>query len=1078
MISLPSQRRSFGFILLIAVGARCPSWHVQAAPRNPALQYVQAFDFDALRLAIEDLIETSGARYPRGRELKSRLRALEAQCREGAGAATLAARLKALKREALLANPLLDFGNLLLVKRGVKRLPQYTTKQQVAISVGMPCNHWCNASLPRRGHDNEIAVLSPLRPDGKLTTLYRPAGGHYVGEIDLHFDAARMLFSGTTEDNWRVFEIDVDGRGLRQVSQCPNDVDHFDACYLPSGKIVFGSTASYQAVPCWSGIPHRVANLYVMDADGTDVRQLCYDQDHDLYPTVRNDGQIMFTRWEYTGTRHEYLRVLTVMNPDGTGQRGLYGSNSWWPNALYFARPIPGDPRKVIAVVSDYHGLPRIGELALLDTSKGWYDADGVVQRIPGRGKKVEAVIEEKNVIGKWPLFLHPYPLSDKYFLVACRPTREHTWGIYLVDVFDNLELVHEVPGYALQEPIPLRKRPRPPVVPEVVEPGNRDAVIYVHSVYNGPGLEGVPEGTIKKLRIVAYHFGYPNLAGGNRIGMNGPWEVMRILGTVPVHDDGSALFRLPANTPVTVQPLDAEGKAVQWMRSWFTAMPGEHLSCTGCHEQVADVVPQRTVAAARRQPDAIIPWRGPARGFDFEREVQPVLDRYCVGCHNQKRWVGRRVMHDFRRRELVKDYQGIRYKGEDGRRLERVNTSKPQGQRSILFFTPAYQTLLAYVRRLAAEDDLEMCVPGEYHADTSRLVQMLRSGHHCVKLDEEAWDRLITWIDLNAPCHGTWGEVYPIPKNAHARRMALREACCGPTEDPEAIPEVPTAEPIEPVMPSPPEAGNQQPAVAALPGWPFDAAEAKRRQAAGGPHEKTIDLGNGVAMKLVRIPAGEFLMGDGAARAEVERDFWIGVTEMTNEQYAAFDPTHDSGYARRYRINSTARKSRPLNEPKQPVVRVSWHRAVAFCRWLSERSGMQVSLPTETQWEYACRAGSAAEFHCGDWSKDLAKFANTADKPLGWLGDWHLKDGSIVTAEAGQYLSNAWGLHDMHGNAAEWTRTTCRSQPRTGDPASRMVVRGGSFYDLSVSCRSGARTSYPAWQRLYNIGFRVVAEE
>jgi len=1049
-------------ILLIAVAAWCPSRCAQTAPQARAVQYVQAFDFGGLRLAIEDLSDTFGTRYPRGRGLASRLSALEAQRGERAKAGVFAARLKALKREALLSNPLLDFDKLLLVKRGAKRLPQYKTKQQVAMSVGMPCNHWCNSSLPRRGHDNEIVVLSPPRPDGKLSRLYRPASGHYVGEIDLHFDADRMLFSGTTKDNWRVFEIGVDGRGLRQVSRSPKDVDEFDACYLPSGKIVFGSTASYQAVPCWSGIPHRVANLYVMDADGTNVRQLCYDQDHDLYPTVRNDGQIMFTRWEYTGTRHEYLRVLTVMNPDGTGQRGLYGSNSWWPNALYFARPIPGDPSKVIAVVSDYHGLPRIGELALFDTSKGWYDADGVVQRIPGRGKKVEAVIEEKNVIGKWPLFLHPYPLSDKYFLVACRPTRQHTWGIYLADVFDNLELIHEVPGYALQEPVPLRKTARPPIVPETVDPRSEDATVYVHSVYNGPGLEGVPEGTIKKLRIIAYHFGYPNLAGGNRIGMNGPWEVMRILGTVPVDDDGSALFRLPASTPVTVQPLDAEGKAVQWMRSWFTAMPGEHLSCTGCHEQVADVVPTRPVAAARRQPDEITPWRGPARGFDFEREVQPVLDRYCVGCHNRKRWTGRRVQHDLRRLDLVKDYRGIRYKGLDGRRLEQVNTSKPKGQRSTLRFTPAYQTLLAYVRRMAAEDDLEMCVPGEYHADTSRLVLMLRDGHHGVKLDEEAWDRLITWIDLNAPCHGTWGEVYPIPKNAHARRMALREACCGPTEDPEAIPQTPTAEPVEPIMPSPPAAADQK--IANPPGWRFDSAEAKRRQAASGPHEKTIELGNGAAMKLMRIPAAE---------AAHERDFWMAATEVTNEQYAAFDPVHDSGYARRYRIDSTARKSRPLNRPKQPVVRVSWHRAMAFCRWLSKRSALQVSLPTETQWEYTCRAGSAAEFHCGDWSKELAKFANTADKPLGWLGDWHLKDGAIVTAEVGTYQPNAWRLYDMHGNAAEWTT----SDDRSSAVPTRRVVRGGSFYDLSASCRSGARVSYPAWQRLYNVGFRVVAE-
>ena len=104
--------------------------------------------------------------------------------------------------------------------------------------------------------------------------------------------------------------------------------------------------------------------------------------------------------------------------------------------------------------------------------------------------------------------------------------------------------------------------------------------------------------------------------------------------------------------------------------------------------------------------------------------------------------------------------------------------------------YTPAYDALIPYVRRVGIEDDVSLLVPGEYHADTSELVQMLRKGHHGVRLDAEAWDRLVTWIDLNAPCHGTWGEVYPIPDGAHQRRMELRKAYGGPPEDPEAIPD------------------------------------------------------------------------------------------------------------------------------------------------------------------------------------------------------------------------------------------------------------------------------------------------
>lgn len=246
------------------------------------------------------------------------------------------------------------------------------------------------------------------------------------------------------------------------------DVDDFDACYLPDDRIVFASTASFHAVPCWHG-KERACSIYMMNADGTGVRQLCFDQDLDLHPAVLPTGQVIYSRWDYAGTMHIYLRPLMVMNPDGTGQRAVYGSNSYWPNALYFPRGIPGAPGKIVAIVAGYHGVPRMGELALLDITKGSYETDGVVQRIPGRGKPVKPIIRDKLVDKSWPKFLHPYPLSDKYFLVSSQLSAKSPWGIYLVDVFDNILPIHISPRFDLFEPIPLRKTPcthKPPVTP------------------------------------------------------------------------------------------------------------------------------------------------------------------------------------------------------------------------------------------------------------------------------------------------------------------------------------------------------------------------------------------------------------------------------------------------------------------------------------------------------------------------------------------------------------------------------------------------------------------------------------
>src|SRR5262249_9691867 len=159
-----------------------------------------------------------------------------------------------------------------------------------------------------------------------------------------------------------------------------------------------------------------------------------------------------------------------------------------------------------------------------------------------------------------WPKFLNPHPLSDKYFLVSAKVAPEAEWSIYLVDVFDNMLRIAEQDGYALLEPVPLRKTTRPPVIPDKVDRTRTDALVYLDDVYSGPGLEGVPRGAVKRLRVHSYNFAYRGLGGWDKVGIDGPWDVMRILGTVPVDADGSAMFRVPANTPIAVQPLDSKG--------------------------------------------------------------------------------------------------------------------------------------------------------------------------------------------------------------------------------------------------------------------------------------------------------------------------------------------------------------------------------------------------------------------------------------------------------------------------------------------------------------------------------------
>jgi len=1046
-------------------------YHSNATKLVKASEWLRNFDFEALRLAFNDYDDSLQAslsiEYTLLEELNQNrelvLRSIEMSEADFFDKIKVA---QEAKRKILLANPLLKFDEILAIRR--HKIPgRIRPIGQGPDPAGQASNYQSLSMVNRNIWDNALITI-PIDGNGEQKLVYQSQGNRYIGKVDLHYDADKVLISKPNENmTYQVFELELNTGDVRQVSQdVGGDVDNYDACYLPSGEIIFASTACYHGVPCVNG-NSSVANLCRIKPDGSEMRMLCFDQDDNWHPSVLNNGKVMYTRWEYTDSPHFFTRILMSMNPDGTNQRAYYGSNSYWPNSIFFARAVPDDPGKVIGVVSGHHGTRRAGELYLFDPSKGRHETDGIVQQIPGRNKKVEPIVADRLVDMSWPKFLHPYPLSDKYTIVSCQLGPFDNWGIYLVDVHDNMTLLSSDPYYHLLEPVPLQTRTTPPVIPDRINLESKDASVYIQNVYFGPGLKDIPSGEVKSLRLFEWHYAYRGTGGHTHVGIDGPWEPRRILGTVPVYEDGSAHFTVPANTPIAIQPLDEEGRALQIMRSWFTAMPGERISCVGCHEDANQVPPARPTLGARKSPVSISEWKGPERAYGFEREVQSVLDRLCVSCHD-----GSKEIPDFSQREDVTPLRNNGYK-----------------------FTSSYAALHPYVRRPGPENDYHLSNPMEYHADQTELVQLLKKGHHNVVLDDDAWERIYTWIDLNVPDHATWTDHTNKIEPFIERRRELREMFAGIQHNPETklppIPSYPVGENASV------DKSKQVEEMPELPNWPFGASEAEQMlKENANPLRMSVDLGSGVDMDLVLIPAGSFIQGrnDGPAdeypahKVEIEEAFYMAEFETSLEQYLQFDPEHKQGV-----VNWTNKDQGAigysLDKSEYPVIRISWDEVQAYCEWLSEKSGYDVSLLTEAEWEWACRAGLSSEMNYGGVDSNFGIYANLADMQIRkWARrespSWqpridHVDDGNMIFSEVGSYKPNVWGLYDMHGNAAEWTESPFEGYPGNVDlqyaDSEKIVARGGSWYDRPYRATSGYRLDFEKYQKVHNVGFRVI---
>lgn len=1048
-------------------------------------------NMEAIRLAYEDMKRIEGFNAVKYLPI---LTELEQQVKQGFGniysgdEAVLANAEKAVanKRAILLANPLLNGDKILTVRYQLGN----RDRRAMAPELGTQSNNWSNQeSARRKGFNADIVELSNLRDEVQIRTIYKPDNTSSIADLKLHWDGDRAMFTQTMSDNrWNVFEVKLNNGDCKKLIDNPEpDLEFYDGTYLPDGRIIANSNIGYQGVPCVNG-SDPVGNMVLYTPQSKNLRRLTFDQDANWNPVIMNNGRVMYTRWEYTDLTHYYTRIVMNMNPDGTEQKALYGSGSMFPNSTFDVQPLPGYASAFVGIISGHHGVARSGRLILFDPAKARKGAAGMLQEIPHRNRPIVEEVKDRLVDGVWPQFIKPSPLNDTYFLVAAKLDKNDLWGIYLVDKFDNVTCLHKMEGEGYISPIAVRKTVTPPAIPDRVKLDDKQATVFIQDIYEGEGLKGIPRGTVKSLRLHAYEYAYVQTQSDhNWHGIQSGWDIKRMLGTVPVEEDGSVIFKIPANTPVSIQPLDKDGVAVQWMRSWLTGQPGEIVSCVGCHEDQNQVVIPKRVIASQKAPHALTPPEGGTRSFTFDLEVQPILDRACIACHN-----GEGKAFDLRGGK--KDGKG---------------------------YGTSYLNLHPYVHRQGGEGDMVVLYPYEYHPNTSELVRLLKKGHYNVQLTDAEWRKIYNWIDYNAPDKGYFNAnvLKSFPYQGYdqiERRKQLTDKYAGGAgvdwkkEIADYAAQLKNKGEIKPVMPK--KVSPVKEKVLKVKGWPFAPDRVKEMLADEKETVKVLEIAPGVQMTFVRIPAGEFVMGSyhgepdtyPTTKVKIDKAFWMGELEVTNQQYNTIFPQHDSRYVDQQWKDHVV-PGYPANKPEQPVIRVSYNDAMEYCKILSQKTGLNITLPTEAQWEWACRGGSDEDFWFGNLNADFGKKDNLADvttnkfavsgvdpQPMSPESPWYkyytflpkaanVDDGSLVQVGGKKYEANPFGLYCMHGNVAEWTRSDYVPYPYKENPkkvSEYKVVRGGSYIERPKYSTAYSRKGFYPYQCVFNVGFRVIIED
>jgi hypothetical protein len=548
---------------------------------------------------------------------------------------------------------------------------------------------------------------------GKLTTLLEDAKGG-IRDPQVDYDGQKILFSyrkGGT-DSYHLYEINADGSGLRQLTD--GGYDDIEPTYLPNGDILFVSTRCKRWVNCWLT---QVAVLHRCDAHGQNIRAISSNNEQDNTPWPLPDGRVIYTRWEYVDRSQVDYHHLWITNPDGASQM-IYFGNQRPGIVMIDAKPVPGTD-KVVAIFSPGHGqTEHAGEVTLVDPKAG--------PDSPAQAK----------TISKGNQFRDPWAFSEHCFMAALNGS------LVIMDDKGNQQKLVTLPesdskiGLNLHEPRPLMARARETVVAPRTDAKASTGQLILADIYNGRNMAGVKRGDIKKLLVLETLPMPIHYTGGMEpISYAGTFTLERILGTVPVEEDGSAFMELPALRSFFFVALDDQELSVKRMQSFLTVQPGEVTSCVGCHEQRTQTptAAARQTLATRRAPSPIEPIADVPQVIDFPRDIQPVLDKLCLDCHGYEKTVA------------------------GGPRAGRILLSGDHGP---IFSQSYYMMTISQLFSDGRNRPQSNYAPRTLGSSASRILKMLDGTHHGVQATAGQKKLLRLWIETGAAYPGTYAAL------------------------------------------------------------------------------------------------------------------------------------------------------------------------------------------------------------------------------------------------------------------------------------------------------------------------------